>query len=67
MIIPHDAYEDEVAAYDDGELNEAIYDAEAEKADIESDGDTYVDDYESLKIRLKILKAEKDRREVPAV
>jgi len=66
------AYEDEVASYDDAELDEAIYDAEAEIEDLAGyelaknfDRPSY--DLESAKIRLVTLKAEKNRREGSAV
>jgi hypothetical protein len=66
------AYEDEVAAYSDDELNEAIYDAEAEIEDLAGyelakkfDCPSY--DLESAKIRLVTLRAKKNRREVSPV
>jgi hypothetical protein len=58
-------YEDEITAFSDAELDAAIYEAEAEAAELESDGgaDTY--DFESLQLRLVALKGERGRREVP--
>jgi hypothetical protein len=55
MLIP---YEDEVKAYSDDELYQAICEAEAEVKS--NDGADY--DLESLVIRLATLKGEKDQR-----